>query len=113
MGKHAEAVGLLLRFALACHSLQLRSSQCKAYLGALVVWLFAGDAAQAWAVYQVLLGFCFSFQPPFLLLVSSTVRWLISRICNDNDLKLLTPSVLGSLLRALQSMQELLRSIAG
>lgn len=53
MGMHAEAVSLLLRFAVACQGLQLRSSQCKAYLGAIVVWLFAQDAAQAWAVYQV------------------------------------------------------------
>ena len=53
MGMHAEAVSLLLRFAVACQGLQLRSSQCKAYLGAVVVWLFAQDAAQAWAVYQV------------------------------------------------------------
>lgn len=53
MAKYAEAVGLLLRFALACQSLQLTSSQCKAYLGAVVVWLFAENASEAWAVYQV------------------------------------------------------------
>ncbi|BDA50046.1 probable gamma-soluble NSF attachment protein [Coccomyxa sp. Obi] len=56
MAKYAEAVGLLLRFALACHSLQLTSSQCKAYLGAVVVWLFAENASEAWAVYQDAMG---------------------------------------------------------
>ncbi len=53
MAQYPEAVSLLLKFALACHSLQLTSSQCKAYLGAVVVWLFAQDAGEAWAVYQV------------------------------------------------------------
>ena len=53
MGKFGEAVSLLLRFAVACQGLQLRSSLCKCYLGAVVVWLYAEAAAQAWAVYQV------------------------------------------------------------
>jgi hypothetical protein len=53
MARYAEAISLLLKFALACHSLQLTSSQCKAYLGAVVVWLFAQNAGEAWAVYQV------------------------------------------------------------
>lgn len=52
MGRYADAVGLLLRFALACHGVGLGVSQAKCYLGAVVVWLFAQDAAQAWAVYQ-------------------------------------------------------------
>lgn len=53
MGKYAEAVSLLLRFAVACNSLQLQSSHSKAYLGAVVVWLYAQKAGEAWAVYQV------------------------------------------------------------
>ena len=51
--KWAEAVGVLLRFAAACDATNAIVSQCKAYLGAVVVWLFANDGAQAWAVYQV------------------------------------------------------------
>jgi len=51
--KYPEAVGMLLRFAAACDSTGAQVSQCKAYLGAVVVWLFASDGAQAWAVYQV------------------------------------------------------------
>ena len=53
MARYADAVGLLLRFAVACQGAGLGVSQAKAYLGAVVVWLFAQDAAQAWAVYQV------------------------------------------------------------
>lgn len=52
MARYADAVGLLLRFAVACQGAGLGVSQAKAYLGAVVVWLFAQDAAQAWAVYQ-------------------------------------------------------------
>jgi hypothetical protein len=51
--KYPEAVGMLLRFAAACDSTGAPVSQCKAYLGAVVVWLFANNGAQAWAVYQV------------------------------------------------------------
>ena len=50
--KWAEAVGVLLRFAAACDATNATVSQCKAYLGAVVVWLYANDGAQAWAVYQ-------------------------------------------------------------
>lgn len=48
----ADAVTTLLRFALSCQASRAHLSQCKAYLGAVVVWLYAGDAAQAWAAYQ-------------------------------------------------------------
>jgi len=50
--KYPEAVGMLLRFAAACDTIGAAVSQCKAYLGAVVVWLFAGNGHQAWAVYQ-------------------------------------------------------------
>jgi len=52
MGRAADAVHLLLRWAAAADAAGLRSSQAKAYLGAVVVWLHAGDAAQADAVFQ-------------------------------------------------------------
>ncbi len=52
MGRDADAVHLLLRWAAAADAAGLRSSQAKAYLGAVVVWLHAGDAAQADAVFQ-------------------------------------------------------------
>jgi hypothetical protein len=55
MARYPEAVGLLLRFAAACDVLQLRSSQCKAYLGGVVVWLYAQNAREAFAVYQVIM----------------------------------------------------------
>jgi len=48
----ADAVTTLLRFAASCQASKARLSQCKAYLGAVVVWLYAGDATQAWAAYQ-------------------------------------------------------------
>ena len=44
---------MLLKFAAACDESHATSSQCKAYLGAVVVWLYACDGKQAWAVYQV------------------------------------------------------------
>lgn len=52
LGRPAEAVGLLLRWAAAAGEAGLHASQAKAYLGAVVVWLHAGDARQADAVYQ-------------------------------------------------------------
>lgn len=48
----ADAVGMLLRFAVSCQASGARSSQCKAYLGAVVTWLHGGNGAQAWVVYQ-------------------------------------------------------------
>ena len=53
MEKWPAAVGMLLRFAAACDASHAQASQCKAYLGAVVVWLYAGSGHQAWAVYQV------------------------------------------------------------
>lgn len=44
---------MLMRFALACDASQATSSQCKAYLGAVVVGLYAGNGTEAWATYQV------------------------------------------------------------
>ena len=52
LGRSAEAVGVLLRWAAAAGEAGLHVSQAKAYLGAMVVWLHAGDGAQADAVYQ-------------------------------------------------------------
>lgn len=49
----AEAVGMLLRFAASCDACGARNSLCKSYLGAVVVWLYAGDANSAWLTYQV------------------------------------------------------------
>ena len=54
MANYPEAVSLLMKFAVACDTIGVRP--CKAYLGAVVVWLYAEDAAQAWAVYQVASG---------------------------------------------------------
>lgn len=47
-----HAVSMLTRFAVSCDKAGARSSQCKAYLGAVIVWLYAGDAKQAWNTYQ-------------------------------------------------------------
>lgn len=51
--KWADAVSMLLRFAASCDGAGARNSQCKAYLGAVVVWLYAGKAHDAWVTYQV------------------------------------------------------------
>ncbi|GBF87878.1 gamma-soluble NSF attachment protein [Raphidocelis subcapitata] len=47
-GKFSDAAALLMRFGQACESVNARSSQCKAYLGAVVALLYAGDAREAW-----------------------------------------------------------------
>ncbi|KAK9835464.1 hypothetical protein WJX74_000594 [Apatococcus lobatus] len=52
----SDAVLLLTRFASACDSANLRSSQCRAYLSAVVVLLYAQDTLQAFNVYQDALG---------------------------------------------------------
>lgn len=52
MGRSAEAVGLLMRWAAAADAAGLHSSQAKAYLSAVVVWLAASDVMQADAVHQ-------------------------------------------------------------
>ena len=44
---------MLLKFAVSCEAQHMTSSQCKAYLGAVVVLLYAGNAAEAQATYQV------------------------------------------------------------
>lgn len=54
--KWSDAVSMLLRFATACDDMGARNSQCKAYLGAVVVWLHAGKAKDAWVTYQDALG---------------------------------------------------------
>ncbi|KIY98118.1 Gamma-soluble NSF attachment protein [Monoraphidium neglectum] len=55
-GKYGDAAGLLMRFGEACDSVGARSSQCKAYLGAVVAWLYAQDAREAWQVFQDAMG---------------------------------------------------------
>eukprot|EP00879_Flechtneria_rotunda_P005030 GHRR01005306.1.p1 GENE.GHRR01005306.1~~GHRR01005306.1.p1 ORF type:complete len:315 (+),score=87.96 GHRR01005306.1:217-1161(+) len=52
----ADAVSMCMRFAQACDGASARSSQSKAYLGAIVVWLYAGEPKQAWQVFQDVLG---------------------------------------------------------
>ena len=44
---------MLLKFAVSCEAQHMTSSQCKAYLGAVVVLLYAGNAVEAQATYQV------------------------------------------------------------
>ncbi|GFR45409.1 hypothetical protein Agub_g6785 [Astrephomene gubernaculifera] len=51
-GRWEEAVGVLMRFGAVCEKVGIRHSQCKAYLGAVVVWLWAGDAERAWHTFQ-------------------------------------------------------------
>ncbi len=51
--RYVDAMNMLMRFAQACDASNATSSQCKAYLGAVVVGLYAGNAAEAWATYQV------------------------------------------------------------
>ena len=58
MARWADAVGALLRFAMSCDAAGASNAQCKCYLSAVIVWLHAGSAAQAWATYQVGLHGC-------------------------------------------------------
>ncbi|KXZ43559.1 SNAPG1 protein [Gonium pectorale] len=51
-GRWEDAVGVLMRFGAVSDKMGARHSQNKAYLGAVVVWLWAGDAARAWASFQ-------------------------------------------------------------
>lgn len=46
----SDAASMLLRFGEACDKAGARSSQTKAYLGAVVVWLYAENAQEAWQV---------------------------------------------------------------
>lgn len=55
-GRYTDAANMLMRFALACDAAHAASSQCKAYLGAVVVNLYSGNATEAWASYQDALG---------------------------------------------------------
>mmetsp|Transcript_14044 Transcript_14044/g.24630 ORF Transcript_14044/g.24630 Transcript_14044/m.24630 type:complete len:324 (-) Transcript_14044:140-1111(-) len=47
-----EAVEAQMRFGLVCDKVEARTSQVKAYLGAIVTWLHAGNASQAWQTFQ-------------------------------------------------------------
>jgi hypothetical protein len=49
-GKFGDAAATLMRFGEACQAVNARGSQCKAYLAAVVAWLSAGNAAEAWQV---------------------------------------------------------------
>ena len=51
--RYSDAVNLLLRYAAASEASNAKSSQCRAYLGTVVVQLFAENATEAWQVYQV------------------------------------------------------------
>jgi len=55
-GRYGDAAALLMRFGTTCDAVNARSSQCKAYLGAVVCWLYAQDAAEAWRVFQDAMG---------------------------------------------------------
>lgn len=46
----SDAVSMLMRFGEVCDKVNARNSQSKAYLGAIVVWLYVGDMQQAWQV---------------------------------------------------------------
>lgn len=48
----ADAVAILLRFAAVCERSNATNSLCKSYLGAVVVWLYAGEGRPAWQTYQ-------------------------------------------------------------
>lgn len=48
--KWPDAVSMLMRFGEACDAAGARSSQSKAYLGAMVVWLYAQNVKEAWQV---------------------------------------------------------------
>jgi hypothetical protein len=52
----AEAAATLARLAAAAGGAGARAAAAKASLGAVVVWLRAGDGAAAWATYQDALG---------------------------------------------------------
>jgi hypothetical protein len=52
----SDAVSLLMRFGEACDKGGASSSQSKSYLGAIVVWLYAGNVQQAWQVRRHGLG---------------------------------------------------------
>eukprot|EP00192_Tetraselmis_astigmatica_P014180 CAMPEP_0117672696 /NCGR_PEP_ID=MMETSP0804-20121206/14053_1 /TAXON_ID=1074897 /ORGANISM="Tetraselmis astigmatica, Strain CCMP880" /LENGTH=315 /DNA_ID=CAMNT_0005481337 /DNA_START=75 /DNA_END=1022 /DNA_ORIENTATION=- len=51
-----RAVVLLLRFGEFCHNTNAHTSMAKCYLGAVVIQLYAGEAREAWATFQDVLG---------------------------------------------------------
>lgn len=60
-GRYTDAMNMLMRFAMACDAAHATNSQCKAYLGAVVVGLYSGNATETWATYQDALGVdCFN-----------------------------------------------------
>lgn len=42
-----------MRFGTMCERTGAKSSQCRCYLGAIVAYLFAGEAKAAWNIFQV------------------------------------------------------------
>ncbi|EFJ44524.1 hypothetical protein VOLCADRAFT_95241 [Volvox carteri f. nagariensis] len=48
----ADAVEVLMRFGALSDKVGARNTQNKSYLGAVVTWLWAGDAEAAWATFQ-------------------------------------------------------------
>lgn len=55
-GKFTDAAAMLMRFGEACDSVGARNSQCKAYLGASVVLLYAQQPKEAWQSFQDTMG---------------------------------------------------------
>ena len=51
--RYTDAMNMLMRFAMACDAAHATNSQCKAYLSAVVVGLYSGNATETWATYQV------------------------------------------------------------
>ncbi|PNW80293.1 hypothetical protein CHLRE_08g385700v5 [Chlamydomonas reinhardtii] len=52
----ADAVEVQMRFGAVSEKNNARHSQNKAYLGAVVTWLWAGDAEKAWLTFQDAMG---------------------------------------------------------
>lgn len=53
--RYREAVEVLLKFGQACQRSKSTNSQCKAYLAAIVVWLYADDVVEANTTFQDLM----------------------------------------------------------
>eukprot|EP00884_Botryococcus_braunii_P003843 jgi/Botrbrau1/1345/Bobra.0063s0056.1 len=51
-GQYPDAANLLLRFAVTCDASGANTSVCRAYLGTVVVLLYAKDVAGAWAAHR-------------------------------------------------------------
>lgn len=54
----AAAAGFQLRWAVACGEAELQTSQCRAYLAAVIIWLAGQDARQAYLCHQDALQVC-------------------------------------------------------